>query len=73
MSTFDPVGEAFKQLHSQNLLAAKEARIMQLEQRLEKLREAGDEIWYCVRHAETVAPEQLIEAVKGWQEARNDA
>ena len=69
---FDPVGEAFKALHQGNLLAAKDARIRQLEERLEAMREAGDAIWYCVRNAKDVKPEELIDAIDGWQEARND-
>lgn len=68
---FDPVNAAFNSLHGQNLLAAKDARIKQLEERLEAMREAGDAIWYCVRHAKTVPPEELIGAIEDWQEARN--
>jgi len=68
---FDPVGAAFNAMHQGNLLAAKDARIRQLEERLENLREAGDELAYCFRHAQTVSPEQLIEAIEGWRDARN--
>lgn len=67
----DPIGDAFNALHNANLLQAKDARIRQLEERLEAMREAGDAIWYCVRHAETVAPEELMQSVRDWQEARN--
>jgi hypothetical protein len=67
----DPIDDAFKALHQGNLLAAKDARIRQLEERLEAMREAGDAIWYCVRHAQRVHPEELIEAIEDWQEARN--
>ena len=67
----DPMEDAFKSLHQGNLLAAKDARIRQLEERLEAMREAGDAIWYCVRHAQRVHPEELIEAIEDWQEARN--
>jgi hypothetical protein len=35
------------------------------------MREAGDAIWYCVRHAQTVDPAELLEAISDWQEARN--
>jgi hypothetical protein len=63
--------DAFKSLHQGNLLAAKDARIKQLEERLEGMREAGDAIWYCVRHAKRVDPAELIEAIEDWQEARN--
>ena len=67
----DPMEDAFKALHQGNLLAAKDARIKQLEERLEGMREAGDAIWYCVRHANRVDPAELIEAIEDWQEARN--
>ena len=68
---FDPVSAAMGAMHQSNLLAAKDARIKQLEERLEAMREAGDAIWYCVRHAKTVPPEELIGAIEDWQEARN--
>ena len=67
----DPMEDAFKSLHQGNLLAAKDARIRQLEERLEGMREAGDALWYCVRHAKRVDPAELIEAIEDWQEARN--
>lgn len=70
---FDPVNAAFGALHNQNLNAAKDARIRQLEESLEVMREAGDALWYCFRHAQTVEPEQLLDAVREWQEARNRA
>ena len=69
----DPIEDAFKSLHQGNLLAAKDARIKQLEERLEGMREAGDAIWYCVRHANRVDPAELQEAIEDWQEARNHA
>ena len=68
---FDPISAAMGAMHGQNLLAAKDARIKQLEERLEGMREAGDAIWYCVRHAKRVDPAELIEAIEDWQEARN--
>jgi len=37
---FDPVNMAMRNLHNQNLLAAKDARIRQLEERLETLLDA---------------------------------
>jgi hypothetical protein len=69
----DPIQDAFNSLHQGNLLAAKDARIKQLEQYLEGMREAGDAIWYCVRHAKRVDPAELQEAIEDWQEARNNA
>lgn len=68
---FDPVGAAFGALNAQNLLAAKDARIRQLEERLEGMREAGDALWYCVRHAQRIHADELIDAIEEWQEARN--
>ena len=70
---FDPISAAMGAMHGQNLLAAKDARIKQLEERLEGMREAGDAIWYCVRHANRVDPAELQDAVEDWQEARNHA
>jgi hypothetical protein len=67
----DPIEDAFKSLHQGNLLAAKDARIRQLEERLEGMREAGDALWYCVRHAQRIDAEELIDAIEEWQEARN--
>ena len=68
---FDPVNAAMRNLHNQNLLAAKEARIRQLEERLETLREAGDALAYCFRHAQLTTPEEVMDAMREWQEARN--
>ena len=68
---FDPISAAMGAMHQGNLLAAKDARIKQLEERLEGMREAGDAIWYCVRHANRVDPAELLEAIEDWQEARN--
>jgi len=74
MSQPDPFAffnDAIKAAHTQNELLAANARIKQLEERLEGMREAGDAIWYCVRHAKRVDPAELIEAIEDWQEARN--
>jgi hypothetical protein len=68
----DPIEDAFKSLHQGNLLAAKDARIKQLEERLEGMREAGDQLWYCIRHAKRIDPSELVDAVQEWQEARNN-
>jgi hypothetical protein len=69
---FDPISAAMGALHGQNLLAAKDARIRQLEERLEGMREAGDQLWYCIRHAKRIDPSELTDAVEEWQEARNN-
>jgi hypothetical protein len=42
----DPIDAAFKALHTQNLLAAKDARIRQLEAEVERLTKAGDALAY---------------------------
>jgi len=49
-----------------------EARIRQLEERLEGMREAGDQLWYYIRHAKRIDPSELTDAVEEWQEARNN-
>jgi len=67
---FDPINEAMKNLERINELAAANARIAQLEERNEQMREAGDNIWYVVRHAAQVKPEDIIEACTIWQEKR---
>ena len=63
---------AIAQAHTQNELVAATARIKQLEERLKGMREAGDALWYCIRHAQRIHPEELIDAVQDWQEARNN-
>ena len=68
---FDPISAAMGAMHGQNLLAAKDARIRQLEERLEGMREAGDALWYCVRHAQRIHVDDLNDAIEEWQEARN--
>lgn len=67
----DPINAAFNALNAHNQLAAKDARIRQLEERLEGMREAGDQLWYCVRHAQRIHADELIDAIEEWQEARN--
>ena len=68
---FDPVSAAMGALHQGNLLAAKDARIRQLEERLETVREAGDALAYCLRHPSMVDPKEVLDATRDWQEARN--
>ena len=68
---FDPINAAMRYLHQGNVIAAKDARIRQLEERLETLREAGDALAYCFRHAQLTTPEEVMDAMREWQEARN--
>jgi hypothetical protein len=70
---FDPVSAAMRAMHQGNMLDAKDARIRQLEERLETLREAGDALAYCFRHAQLTTPEEVMDAMREWQEARNHA
>jgi hypothetical protein len=67
---FDPIGEAFKNLNTANELATAKARIKQLEERNEAMREAGDEIWYVLRHAPEVTPEDIMHACSTWADKR---
>ncbi len=74
INPLDPMAflnNAIANAHAQNELLAANVRIRQLEGRLEAMREAGDAIWYCVRHAKRVDPAELVEAIEDWQEARN--
>jgi hypothetical protein len=65
------LNNAIANAHAKNELMAASARIRQLEERLEGMREAGDALWYCVRHAQRIQAEELIDAIEEWQEARN--
>jgi hypothetical protein len=67
------LNDAIANAHAKNELMAANARIRQLEERLETLREAGDALAYCFRHAQSVTPEELMDAMREWQEARNHA
>ena len=67
---FDPIGEAMKNLQRINELAAAQARIKQLEERNEAMREAGDEIWYVLRHAPEVTAEDIMHACSEWADKR---
>ena len=66
----DPIGEAMKNLERINQLAAANARIAELEKRNEQMREAGDELWYVVRHAPECEPQDIIDACQKWADKR---
>ena len=66
------LNQAIANAHAKNELLAAEARVRQLESRLEALRDAGDKLWYCYRHADLITAEDIKEAIEGWREARND-
>jgi hypothetical protein len=63
--------DAINAAQTKNELLAAQARIRQLEERLEGIREAGDQLWYCVRHAQRIDADELLEAIEEWREARN--
>ena len=69
---FDPINAAARHLFNAGQVEAQAARIRQLEERLETIREAGDALAYCFRHAQRITPEQLLEAMEDWREARNN-
>jgi hypothetical protein len=67
---FDPIRQALDHVQLQNELAAANARIKQLEERNEAMREAGDNLWYVVRHAAAVNIEHIKEACQQWADKR---
>ncbi len=67
---FDPIRDALENVQRINELAAAQARIQQLEERNEAMREAGDEIWYVLRHADKVTPEDIMNACSQWADKR---
>jgi hypothetical protein len=54
------------------MITAKDARIKQLERQVAALREAGDGLWYVIRHEGRVDAADRTEAIEDWQEARNN-
>ena len=42
-----------------------------LKHRAEGLREAGDELWFCLRHTKSLSHAEIQEAVEDWQVARD--
>ena len=68
---FDPINAAARNLFNAGQVEAQANRIRQLEERLETLREAGDALAYCFRHAQLTTPEEVMDALREWQEARN--
>jgi predicted nucleic acid-binding Zn-ribbon protein len=46
------------------------AEVQRLKHRAEGLREAGDELWFCIRHAKSLSHAEVQEAVEDWQDMR---
>jgi len=46
------------------------AEVHRLKHRAEGLREAGDELWFCIRHGKRLSHAEVQEAVEDWQDMR---
>ena len=57
---------------SDDLVKALTAALETQRRQIQALREAGDALWYCVRHNAAVSPEERADAVEEWQEARDN-
>ena len=52
-------------------IATLQAEVQRLRHRSEALREAGDELWFCLRHGKRLTHAEVQEAVEDWQSARD--
>jgi hypothetical protein len=66
------LNEAIANAHAKNEVIAANARIRQLEERLETLRDAGNAMYRIFLNAQTATPEELLQGMRDWQEARNN-
>ena len=57
---------------SADLINALKAEIEAQRRRIEALREAGDGLWYCLRHKGAVSPEERNDYLVEWTEARDN-
>lgn len=51
-------------------IAQLKAEVQRFRHRSESLREAGDELWFCLRHGKRLSHAEVQEAVEDWQDAR---
>jgi len=51
-------------------IAKLRAEVQRLKHRAEGLREAGDELWFCIRHAKSLSHAEVQDAVEDWQDMR---
>jgi len=51
-------------------ITALKAEVQRLMHRAEGLREAGDELWFCIRHAKSLSHAEVQDAVEDWQDMR---
>ena len=63
----DILKQAIDNLQKHNELEAAKATIARLEHKVKALREAGDDLWYCLRHRN----EDPADAIEEWTEVRN--
>ena len=63
----DIINQAINNLQKHNELEAAKATIKRLEERVSALREAGDDLWYCLRHRN----EDPADAIEEWTEVRD--
>ena len=52
-------------------IAQLRAEVQRLKHRAEGLREAGDELWFCLRHTKSLSHAEIQEAVEDWQDMRD--
>jgi hypothetical protein len=57
-------------LESQNTFL--NARVEAQRRRIEGLREAGDGLWYCLRHKGAISPEERNDYLAEWIETRDN-
>jgi len=68
---FQHLNDGLSLMRMQNELMAKDAQIDRLQRQVESLREAGDKIWYCLRHIKSVHADEIKDSTDKWNEARN--
>ena len=52
-------------------IAELKAEVQRLKHRAGGLREAGDELWFCLRHTKRLSHAEIQEAVEDWQYMRD--
>ena len=65
---FHKTADNFDKVVAEN--ARLKAEVERLKHRAEGLREAGDELWFCIRHGKRLTHAEVQEAVEDWQDMR---
>ena len=68
---FDPISAAMGAMHGQNLMAAKDARIKQLEDEVERLRKAGDGMQVALLRLTSGTPNWNGKVYWAWNAAKD--